>query len=270
MIAFNGMAFADPPIWMPDYFEGANFPFTKHFGTLTHSYRNRVYTENNTAVPNANWVMIETGGDDGSYFQAEFGIRTFSPTPYLTNSVWYMNTSTDGSVREVADHLFDENGPVCFVNMPYSKSITWSSPGIHQVGDTSTNIIKLTGTCGNSNATGTWELEDYYPSFTIPAITSTHGWSCPAATFVDVIKIRNRQQFSATSFVDTSYWYAKGFGAIKIWGDDGYVLRRVCDADDNYSCQCAEGWMAGTGGPSNPPTGGEPGSCGPGTGIVCP
>jgi len=271
MVIGVGTIHADPQIWMPDYFEDGNFPFHKHFGTLNDSFLNRIYFPNNTAVPNSNWVMNETGGEDGTFFgQSSQGNVVFTTTPWLSTFSWYMRTSSDGSIREVADQFFDENGPTCYVTMPTQKSIIWSSPGLQEVGDISTNSVSLSGTCGSGNGTSTMTILDYYPTFTIPAVTSSHGWSCPAATFVDVIKLRQVQEFNGSPTDDVVYWYAKDFGAIKLWADNGYVIRRICDADYPHTCQCAEDWMAGTGSGSG---GGGPGGgrdCGPGTGIICP
>lgn len=85
---------------------------------------------------------------------------------------------------------------------------------------------------------------------------------------MDVIKIRIKQEFNGSPADNVDYWFANDFGAIKLWGDNGYVIRRICDADDQYSCQCVENWMSGnrsnSGGTYNPP------NCGPGTGVEFP
>src|SRR5690554_5519652 len=66
--------------------------------------------------------------------------------------------------------------PICHLSMPTNKSIIWSSSGTHQVGDSSTSNVTFSGTCGSGTGTSTWALEAYYPTYTIPAVTSVHGW----------------------------------------------------------------------------------------------
>ncbi|GAB4124076.1 MAG: hypothetical protein Tsb0027_22340 [Wenzhouxiangellaceae bacterium] len=228
---------------MPNYFEGEEFDYEKWFGSTTHSYRTRVYLPNDIPSISANWRMHVGTSEDGGPLED----GTFTSTPFAPVDIWYMRTSSNGRIDEVSDFIFSPLN--CYVNYSNNKEIKWSSAGLQNVGSVTEGNTNWNGSCGTGNGYVWTKIEQYYPTFTIPAVTSNHGWSCPAATFNDVIRIRIKQYHcqdascSSQSLDDQQYWYAKDFGAIKLWSENGYVVRRLCDENPPKGCICAADWI---------------------------
>jgi len=229
-----------------DYMEG-NFDYDKWYGTTSETLRVRAFTQHNhtyEGLLDANWDLHEATGPNGG--PLEDGGWTDEPFKHINS--WHMKTFGDGTVREVGDSFPDRFGDECTIVYDDGKSILWGV-GNMEVGVLYDNQLHFTGGCGENWGWVDVRIIKHHATYTIPEITA-ETWSCPSAKFNDVLEIEITQWFCqypncATQNEDRQrYWFARDFGAIQLWSQNGFVIRRLFDEDFPENSMCAGDWIA--------------------------
>jgi hypothetical protein len=225
-----------------DYLEG-DFDYHKWFGNETQTLRVRAYTPHTYTWPGliANWDLHESTGPYGGPLEG----GTWTSEPFKHMNTWHMYSASDGAAYETGDSYPDRD---CTLVYDWGKEIRWGT-GDMSVGQLYENQLHSTGSCGENWGWTDVKILNHHSTYTIPAVSAS-SWSCPQAEFSDVLEIRLHQwscddaSCSSQTLVSDRYWLAKGFGAIKLWGDNGYVIRRLFDEDDTSISMCAADWIA--------------------------
>lgn len=224
-----------------NYMEG-DFDYHKWYGKEDATYLRRRFTPHSSTYEgylNANWDMYEYTGEDGG----PDGEGGWTTQPNKLLYTWHMRTEWDGTIKEVGDTYW--NAP-CTLVFESGKEILWGT-GNMTFNQLYENQLHYTGGCGENWGWNDVRIINTHDTYTIPAVTSNHGWSCPAATFQDVIVIMHTQWYCSNEDCTEQsedrqrYWLAKDFGPIKLWGDNGYIIRRLWDEDGEYLC--AADWI---------------------------
>lgn len=225
-----------------DYLEG-DFDYHKWFGTHTQTLRIRAYTPHSYTWPGliANWDLHESTGPNGGPLED----GTWTSEPYKHINTWHMYSDPSGAAYETGDSYPDRQ---CTLVYEWGKAIRWGTANM-TVGTLYDNQLHHTGSCGENWGWTDVRIVTHHSTYTIPAVTAS-SWSCPQATFSDVLEIELTQWFcdnqacTSQTEIRDRYWLARDFGAIKLWGNNGYVIRRLFDENNTSNSMCAADWIA--------------------------